>query len=99
MVRPKNPEPTTTRSGLDKVRTPDRSWPVSLARDDPRTGNRATPRRPLHEPDHAPLRGTLRPHRPGRGPDVRQSRGEGRPERPAGAAGAGRGRPGDAGAV
>src|SRR4249919_3964330 len=41
MVRPKNPEPTTTRSGLDKVRTPDRSWPASLARGRGRTWNRA----------------------------------------------------------
>src|SRR5881394_3557435 len=41
MVRPKKPDPTTTRSGCDKVRTPDRSRPASLARGGARTWNRA----------------------------------------------------------
>src|SRR5690242_8149981 len=52
MVRPKNPEPTTTRSGLDKVRTPDRSWPASLARGRGRTWNRAHASSAPHGADH-----------------------------------------------
>src|SRR4249919_3751540 len=52
MVRPKNPEPTTTRSGLDKVRTPDRSWPASLARGRVRTWNRAHAPGAAHGADH-----------------------------------------------
>src|SRR5881409_3785506 len=63
MVRPKNPEPTTTRSGLDKVRTPDRSWPVSLARDRGRTGNRAHAPGAAHGADHVARFGPSAPER------------------------------------
>src|SRR5262245_31042788 len=81
MVRPKNPEPTTTRSGLDKVRTPDRSWPVSLARRGRRTWNRAHASSAPNGANHVARLGAPAAHRaegdhPGRdrerlGPDQR----------------------------
>src|SRR5215218_6919958 len=63
MVRPKNPEPTTTRSGLDKVRTPDRSWPASLARGGLRTWNRAHAAGAAHGTDHVARLGPAAPER------------------------------------
>src|SRR3954447_24175759 len=61
MVRPKNPEPTTTRSGLDKVRTPDRSWPASLARGRGRTWNRAHAPSAANGADHVARLGPAAP--------------------------------------
>src|SRR4051794_14192474 len=53
MVSPKNPEPTTTRPGLDKVETPDRV--VGRQSSEGQGSNRESgaAREFLNEPDHA----------------------------------------------
>src|SRR3954452_10682447 len=75
MVSPKNPEPTTTRSGLDKVETPDRV--VARQSSEGQGSNRESSpaREVLHEPDHAAWkRVRCGPTREG-DRDVRQCRG------------------------
>src|SRR5436190_18700623 len=63
MVRPKNPEPTTTRSGLDKVKLLIGRGPVSLARAGARTWNRAHAPGVPHGADHVARLGPAAAHR------------------------------------